>query len=221
MKTLIFCAGSASPYVEIIDFYLKKQIFTREQMVLIGVDGGNQALIEKGFMPDWAVGDFDSITPPENVPTIRLPCEKNDTDLEAALSMIVPKYPSNHIAEILILGALGAGRLDHLLANIYLAHQPRFADFLDKMRFVESHNSVRFFRAGEYVLKRESDKKYLSFIGLTAIEQLTLRNVRYETTQQNYPYPTALISNEFLGESARFSFSHGLMCVIQSIDLMK
>lgn len=220
MNTLIFCAGATSPYIEIIDFYLKNQIFTREQMVLIGVDGGNKALIEKGFIPDWAVGDFDSIAPPENVPTIRLPCEKNDTDLEAALSLIVPKYPLDNIAEILILGALGSGRLDHLLANIYLAHQARFADFLDKIHFVERNNSVRFFQAGEHILAKESDKKYLSFIGLTAIEQLTLRDVRYETTQQNYPYPTALISNEFLGQSARFSFSHGLMCVIQSIDLI-
>ena len=211
MKTLVFCAGSTQP-----DLSILKKI---SPDLLVGVDGGATQLIAAGFSPDWAIGDFDSAPLPPQCPNIlRLQSEKNDTDLEVALWHILQNYSYENIAQIIILGALGGGRLDHLLANIWLGNQERFSTWLNKIYFYENGNSLRFFQAGEHVLLHEPNKKYLSFISLTPIESLTLQGVKYPVEQRSYPMPTALISNEFLDKIARFSFKKGIMCVLQTND---
>lgn len=212
MKTLVFCAGAPQPELSVLS--------ALSDYLLIGVDGGAAALVQAGYMPDWAIGDFDSVSPPnECAQILRLPAEKDDTDLEAALAYILAMHTPETVERVLILGALGGhGRLDHVLANIWLAHQARFAQWLAKFEWREQGNSVRFFQAGQYELVQESDKKYLSFVGLTAIKQLTLQGVKYEVYQKDYPQPVALISNEFSGSLMRFSFADGLMCVMQTAD---
>lgn len=209
MKTLIFCAGAPNP-----NLFPLNQSFD----LLIGVDGGAKTLVTHGYTPDYAIGDFDSAPPPDCRHIITLQPEKDDTDLEYALQHILANYRAEEIHKIIILGALGGGRLDHLLANFYLAHQPRFADFVDKFYFVEHSNSLRFYRAGNHVLPRETDKRYLSFIGLTALAKLSLHNVKYPLQQHDFPQPIALISNEFLHDEMQFSFTQGLLAVVQSTD---
>lgn len=209
MKTLIFCAGAANPNLSPLN-----QPFD----LLVGVDGGAQILTAHGYTPHYAIGDFDSAPPPHFSKIIALQPEKDDTDLEYALQHILADYRTEEIHQIIILGALGGGRLDHLLANVYLAQQPRFADFVDKFYFVEHGNSLRFYRAGNHVVHRESDKRYLSFIGLTALAKLRLQQVKYPLELRDFPQPIALISNEFLQNTMTFSFTQGLLAVIQSSD---
>jgi thiamine diphosphokinase len=212
MTTIAFCAGSARPYLAALD-----QI---PADVLVGVDAGANALAEHGRIPDWAVGDFDSSAPPaECRRLVRLPAQKDDTDLEAALSLVLAHYPPENIDRIVILGALGAGRLDHLLANVWLAHQPRFAAYLTKMLWLEHNNRMQFFRAGEHVWQRDADKKYVSFIGMTPVESLSLSGLLYPLDNAQFAHPMALVSNECLGSEMRFSFTSGLLCGIQSSDL--
>ncbi len=209
MFTLIFCAGAPNPNLSYLNQHYD---------LLIGVDAGAQTLQQHGHIPDWAIGDFDTAPPPKVSRVLRLPPEKNDTDLEAALLHILPKYPIDKIEKVIILGALGGGRLDHLLANFYVAHQPRFRAYLEKFYFVETHNSLRFFGAGQHVITRELDKKYLSFIGLTPLRALSLHQVKYPLNQQDYHQAIALISNEFLSDSMNFSLQSGILAVIQSAD---
>lgn len=215
MKNLVFCAGAPEADLSILQHI--------QADILIGVDGGAQTLVQAGYTPDWGIGDFDSVAPPAQCHhVLRLPAEKDDTDMEAALQHILAMYPPEQVNQIIILGAIGgAGRLDHMLSNIWLAFQPRFAPWLNKIYLHETNNSVRFFQAGSYQLAHESGKKYLSFIGLTPIESLTLQGVKYEVHKQDYPYPIALISNEFSGSLMQFSFQAGLMCVMQTRDAPK
>lgn len=211
MKTIVFCAGAPTPYLDILN--------TTTIDLLIGVDAGASRLVGAGFIPDLAIGDFDSQEPPTQCRNIiRLPCEKDDTDLEYALQHILQHEKPENIHKIMILGSVNGGRIDHVLANIWLSHQARFAPFLSKIHLIERNNSVCFFEAGSYQLQPENQKKYLSFIGLTPIKALTLQHVKYPLWQQDYPYPMALISNEFSGSQMSFSFSDGLMCVVQSAD---
>ncbi len=211
VSTLVFCAGAPN-----LDLSLLQQI---NPDVLVGVDGGAARLVAHGYIPDWAIGDFDSAMPPEQSHHIlRLPCEKDDTDLEYALMYILSHYHPSEVNKIIILGALGGGRLDHLLCNIWLAHQPRFAPWLDKMYFVEYHSYLRFFYAGKHRLLPENHHRYLSFIGLTAIQKLSLSGVKYPLDGCDFSYPMALISNEFIDDVAYFSFEKGTMAVIQASD---
>lgn len=91
---------------------------------LICADGGLDFALRHGLKPDLVVGDFDSahIEPPEGLETIRLPVDKDDTDLLFAVKEGFRRgYRAFHI-----LGALGA-RLDHSYANFcvlqYIAGQ--------------------------------------------------------------------------------------------------
>ena len=77
---------------------------------------------------------------------------------------------------------------------------------------------MRFFGAGQHVITRELDKKYLSFIGLTPLRALSLHQVKYPLNQQDYHQAIALISNEFLSDSMNFSLQSGILAVIQSAD---
>lgn len=192
-----------------------------QDTVVIGVDGGASYLVNEGIRVDIAIGDFDSISAEDlqnleaHVPkVVKLPSEKDLTDTEAALAYIKRHLP---VAEIEMHGLFG-GRVDHMISNLWLAHHPDFQELIDKITIKDENNTVAFFKPGEFSLKKEMDKKYLSFIGMTPITDLTLQKVKYPLAEKDYGVPIALVSNEFLGDEAQFSFTEGLLAVIQSKD---
>lgn len=192
-----------------------------ENLIIIGVDGGAIQLINEGLIPDVAIGDFDSITQQELeklegiIPKlVKLPSEKALTDTEAALEYI-KEYLS--VDAIEMYGLFG-GRLDHMISNLWLAYHPNYQEIIEKIIMKAEKNTVSFFKAGDYAIKKESDKKYLSFIGMTPISKLSLQNVKYPLDGKNYEAPIALVSNEFIDDEMQFSFTGGLLAVIQSRD---
>lgn len=188
---------------------------------LIGADRG--ALTLAGLLThfDAAIGDFDSVTPAEMQEIKKksrvcriLPAQKDETDTEAAIVYAIETFNPE---EIILLGAFG-GRLDHLMSNLWLAFHPLMKGMAGKISLMDRHNTLRFYMPGSYVLEKETDKKYLSFIGLTPIKKLTLTGVAYPLHEKDYAYPIALVSNEFTDTEMRFSFGSGLLAVIQSSD---
>jgi len=96
--------------------------------LLIAADGGARLLRNNDLVPDYVIGDFDSLTAIElaqleanNVQLQRHPVDKDETDLELALHFALEHEPE----EILILAALG-GRWDQSLANILLLANPKW-----------------------------------------------------------------------------------------------
>lgn len=85
-----------------------------ENYFVICADGGLDFALRHHLVPDLVVGDFDSAVaePPQGLETIRLPVDKDDTDLLFA----VKEGLRRGYQEFRILGALGA-RIDHSYAN--------------------------------------------------------------------------------------------------------
>jgi thiamine pyrophosphokinase len=115
MAVLVFANGIIED-VEWIRPYLPNPT------AIIAADGGTRHLRALGQPPDVIVGDIDSL--PEGIrPWLESahtefvvhPPAKDETDLELALLLAASRYDD----EILLFGALG-GRLDHLLANVFL-----------------------------------------------------------------------------------------------------
>lgn len=81
---------------------------------VIAADAGYAHLLRNGIDADLVVGDFDSLgRVPLHPNVVRLPAEKDETDLVAAVTQgLVRGY-----REFLIYGALG-GRQDHTVANL-------------------------------------------------------------------------------------------------------
>lgn len=200
-----------------------KQMLVAEdkETMLIGVDSGALSLLDMGETPDVAIGDFDSVSSgdlnriEEKVLTVvKLPTEKDLTDTEAAL-----EYVQEHldVQEIEMHGLFG-GRVDHMLNNLWLAYHPAYQSMLEKIVMKAEKNTVRFYKPGKHTIKKEMDKKYLSFISMTPLEKLTLMDVKYPLREATYDSPIALVSNEFLNEEMTFTFTRGLMAVVQSKD---
>lgn len=193
---------------------------------LIGADRGALTLAGLCEKFDAAIGDFDSVTPPE-MEIIKqksrfcriLPAQKDETDTEAAIAYAIEMFNPE---EIILLGAFG-GRLDHLISNLWLAFHPFLRRMAGKISLMDRHNTLRFYLPGSYVLEKEADKKYLSFIGMTPIGKLTLTGAVYPLHEKDYDYPIALVSNEFeeTKSEMHFSFEAGLLAVIQSSDKRK
>ncbi|AEB73388.1 thiamine diphosphokinase [Lentilactobacillus buchneri] len=188
----------------------------------IGIDRGNLHLIERGIDPLVAIGDFDSLKPAElqlvrdHIKDIRqsIP-EKDDTDTQLGLKVALQEH---HADRLDIYGATG-GRLDHFLANLWMVLEPRFKPYAPKIRMIDKQNTITFFLPGTYQIEKEPDKKYLAFVALTPMDHLTLFDEKYQLNDYQVKHPMSLASNEFVGETARFKFGSGVMCVIQSKDI--
>jgi len=195
-----------------------------EEYRFIGADRGALTLAEKLPHFDVAIGDFDSVSAAEmekikahSEKCIVLPARKDETDTEAAISYAITAYQPS---EIVLLGALG-GRLDHLMSNLWLVHHPLLKDNIAKIVIQDDQNTLRFFQPGKHQLTKEAEKKYLSFISLSPVKKMTLRDVAYPLNGKDYAYPVALVSNEFEKDTMTFSFEEGLLAVIQSRDKKK
>lgn len=190
---------------------------------LVGIDGGTTFLLTHGFVPEVAVGDFDSVsaTQKQNFASqiaeiITLPAEKDDTDTQIALLWAVTRYPE---AEFVLLGATG-GRVDHFLANLFLPFEARFAPFTRQLRLLDEQNAISFYRPGHYAVEKIAGFKYVAFTPLSATKSLTISNAKYTLAPTDIPTPFSYASNEFLadGTPIQFEFATGLVAVIQSAD---
>lgn len=84
---------------------------------LIAADGGYEHLRKMGILPNLLIGDMDSLEQKcfeEEVQTKKLPVEKDDTDMLAAIK----EGLALGCREFVIYGALGGERIDHSIANI-------------------------------------------------------------------------------------------------------
>jgi thiamine pyrophosphokinase len=81
--------------------------------LVIAADGGYSHLQAIGARVDLVVGDFDSSPEPTGVKVIRLPVEKDDTDMLAAIRLGLMRGYSR----FRLYGGLG-GMLSHTLANV-------------------------------------------------------------------------------------------------------
>lgn len=190
--------------------------------LVIGVDRGALYAINEEIKVDIALGDFDSITIEEDnlikkeatTDIITAPAEKDDTDAELAFNYILKNY---NVDNIYVYNWYG-GRIDHLYSLLLLVLQPRFEELVSKIKYISANNVVNYYLPGEYEVKKIKRMKYLSYILLTEVEGLTLENVKYELNEQDIGFPMSLISNEFLSETASFSFKEGVIAVVQSRD---
>lgn len=98
--------------------FLKKKTYD----FIIAVDGGMSFLAMAGVVPDYIIGDFDTL--PEDTlnnyisskaEIIRLNPVKDSTDTEEAVNLAIKLKA----ADVDILGGLGS-RFDHSLGNIFL-----------------------------------------------------------------------------------------------------
>lgn len=186
----------------------------------VGVDAGSLRLLDHSLPLDWAIGDFDSVTPEElgrikdlAERFLQAPAEKDDTDLELALKEVFKAYPQ---AQVRIYAALG-GRMDHMMANLFLPAESDLAAFMEQIELVDGQNIVRFRPAGRHRLSPIAGMKYISFMPSDQ-SRLTIRHAKYPLDASNYFFKKCYASNEFIGRDMDIQLDQGYVVLIYSKD---
>ncbi|HFU4419102.1 TPA: thiamine diphosphokinase [Streptococcus suis] len=207
IKIAVIAGGSLACLPEPADLY-------------VGVDAGSLRLLEASLPLDWAIGDFDSVTSEElgrikdlAERFLQGPAEKDDTDLELALKEVFKVYPQ---AQVRIYGALG-GRMDHMMANLFLASEPDLAAFMEQIELVDSQNIIRFRPAGRHRLSAVEGMKYISFMPSDQ-SRLTIRHAKYPLDASNYFFKKCYSSNEFIDRDIDIQLDQGYVVLIYSKD---
>lgn len=183
----------------------------------IAVDRGVEHLLTYNINPDFIIGDFDSVSPSlkamiKERTHNQFPAEKDETDLEIAIVYALKENPDI----IKIYGATG-GRLDHELVNLQLLLKS--IDSPTTIFIIDHKNKITLKRPGSYRLAK-SNYKYISFLSLyESIEGLTLQGFKYPLNNATLSNGSSLcISNELILNSGTYSFSCGILIVVESCD---
>ena len=186
--------------------------------LIIAVDGGANHLYRLGIMPNYILGDLDSIDDDirsyyeaSDVVFKKFPTKKDETDAELAVWMV----EEEGLLGIDIYAALG-GRIDHELANIQLLYY-----ILDRgmyPRIISEREEIYILRNEEMNLKG-SIGDIVSIIPVKGDARgITLANMEYSVEELDLKYSvTRGISNVMLAEDAYINVRDGCILVIKNI----
>lgn len=191
--------------------------------LVIAVDSGMEFFYEQGLIPDYIVGDFDSVktevlhhfqSMEQKRPVIlQFQPEKDETDTELAMRTAIEKGTKT----IHLLGATGS-RVDHMIGNIHLlgaAMKQGVQCFM-----VDRHNRIRMIEDGLMLKHQEQYGDYVSLFPFTPqVHGLTLIGFKYPLDHYTLEcYHSLGVSNEIVEAEAEISFDEGVLLVIESRD---
>ena len=176
---------------------------------IIAADAGLKYLLSCGIAPDLIIGDFDSIGfVPDDINTIVLPKEKDDTDMLAAIKIGIEKGSKSFF----IYGGLG-GRLDHTIANI------------QSLAYLNKHGGQGWLISDETVItviENEALRFRPGYTGTISVfclgdscRGLMLQGLKYELSNAEIScsFPIG-VSNEFTGTESSIILEDGKLIVI-------
>ncbi|ALX50509.1 thiamine pyrophosphokinase [Lentibacillus amyloliquefaciens] len=189
--------------------------------IWIGADRGALTLLENNIMPDYAVGDFDSMAEADK-DTVRkqakvfdpYPSEKDETDLEIALKQAYTLKPD----KLYLFGVTG-GRLDHALINIQLLYS--IMDQGIQGIIADHQNLLELSEPGSHKINYDQHYSIISFIPFTpCVKGLTLEGFYYKLSDETISWGSTLcISNQLISDFGTFSYDEGILLVIKSRDV--
>jgi len=210
-RAIIFTGGSlgmwAFPYLAPEDY-------------IIGADRGAQFLVQHGYTPHLALGDFDSVNSDQmqqiaSIAQELLTCDAIDkdwTDTELALR----EAAARGFKSVVILGALGT-RFDHGLGNVHLLKQAHEQGI--ELVLIDEHNEIRLC-TDHLRLEANTHFPYTSLLPLSSeVTGVTLQGFRYPLQDASLKLGWSLgISNVLEAPFGTISISEGLLLVIRSRD---
>lgn len=176
---------------------------------IIAVDGGYQYLTQENIPADLVIGDFDTLQyVPDHDNVIKLPPEKDDTDMRAAVQEGIGKG-----YEIFRIYCGTGGRIDHTIANLQLLAE--LAEGGRQGFLSDRECEITAIKNAEMRFPK-SAAGYLSvFAHSGKAEGVFLRGLKYELTDAVLTDTWALgVSNEFTGEEASVSVRKGTLLVV-------
>lgn len=209
-RIIIFAGGKLGPWA--------LQHITPSD-TLIGADSGAIYLLQNGFTPHIAIGDFDSVTE-EEMRLIREqsgntiscdPIDKNYTDTEMAFRLALDMKPDR----LLLIGVLGT-RFDHSLANVHLLALANEQGI--EAAIIDEHNEICLI--SKTTLFERGQHSQVSLLPLSGqVTGITLSGFQYPLNDATLTIGQSLgISNVMTAEAGNIELRDGRLLVIRSRD---
>ena len=207
MKAFIIANG------EICDYDFTRMVLADGDHIL-ACDGGLHHCHAMGVLPDYIIGDMDSVDGSllyeyreSNI--IRFDPVKNQTDLELAIA----RTCELNVDSIVILGGLG-GRVDHQLGNVHAMAQA----VENNVRAEMWDEHTRVMLINDYCRLQRGDGVLVTLLPLTTTaEGIVTEGLKYPLKNESLTVGLARgISNEIANDEARITLKSGLLLVIQT-----
>jgi len=212
MKKCIILANGKSPQLSVIEYLKKKNYST-----LICADGGANSANKLKIVPDFILGDFDSIDKQTlnkfkaNSKIIQIK-RQNDTDVEKCLKFAIKKK----FNEAVLLGVTG-NRLDHTFCNLGIVIK-----FYDKIKLgIIAENSILTPYTGKVELKTYPGET-ISLYGFDKKTKIYSRDLKYPLKNISLPFgEKESTSNIALTSSTKINITGGIIFIIRDYYTVK
>lgn len=182
-----------------------------EKCLVIAADGGLKQAAPLELMPQWVVGDLDSVDPSllqhyANLGTRikQYPAEKDYTDLELALQLA----KGEGCTRIIILGGFG-GEADHFFCNGLLLISESYKS-LEIEWWSEIYRVVPVRSKAKFIGKKGDKLSLLAFGGIVSGIVSTGLKWPYVSSELQ-PFSSRGLRNEFLLNEASLTVSQGCL----------
>lgn len=212
MKKCIILGNGKPPSKKVITFLRNKGYTT-----LICADGGANAARKLKLIPDYIIGDLDSIDKStveyyKKDSKIFKISRQNDTDIEKCLKFAVKK----NFAEAILVGVTG-DRLDHTFCNLGIVLK-----FFNKLKIkLIAENSILIPYQGKVkfpTLKGET----ISLYGFNERTKIASKNLKYPLKNISLPFGNKeSTSNLTTSTEVELKISGGKIFVIREFNIVK
>jgi len=192
----------------------KARALLRPNDFILCADGGTRHALALGLTPKLVIGDMDSLEKGQlkrlresGVEIELFPRDKNETDLELAITRAIEFQPR----QIIIAAALG-GRLDQTLGNMALLADSRLSTF--DVRLDDGVEEI-FFCVNQAKVHGRSGELVSLIPWSSPVHGIQTQGLKWSLHNETlYPEKTRGISNEMLSELASIEIESGLLLII-------
>lgn len=212
MKNCIIIGNGKSPRKDIIE-YLRRENYSK----IICADGGANSARKLGIVPDFIIGDLDSISERtlkfyKSKSIIIKIKRQNDTDIEKCLKFAIRK----NIQNVVMTGVTG-DRLDHTICNLGIVLK-----YFTKINIrIISERSLLTAYKGNVEIKT-CPGEIFSLYGINEKTKITSKGLKYSLNRVSLPFgKKESTSNVALSDFVSLKITGGIIFVIRDFNTVK
>jgi len=171
--------------------------------IIIAADGGANNCNNLGIVPDYVIGDLDSVKK-ESIPSksqIIIRKDQNYTDFQKSLKFAISLFPT----KINVFSVIGK-RTDHTIANLIILQKNKDIP----IDIYDNYGKMQIFYPGKHQIIGEIGKT-VSLFSLQPVKNLILSGFRYPVKNQNFQISFIGISNVYKSKSCSLEFDSGII----------
>ncbi len=212
MKKCIILANGKSPRKSVITFFNKNGFDT-----LLCADGGANSALRLGLIPDFIIGDLDSISKEaikkfKSTSKILQFKRQYDTDVEKCLKFAI----KNKFDEALLIGVTG-DRLDHTICNLGI-----LLKFFSKiiLSLMAENSYLKPFTGDVRLITQKGE--IISLYAFDKKTKITSKGLKYLLKNISLPFgEKESTSNISASDSVQLKIRNGIIFIIRDFNFIK